>query len=239
MGIHQISKRKTVNTMNTAKGLVIGIAGTLLVLWLFSRLGCAGERRLGPDDIIVTKTDTIYKEASGKGNTVPTLVKVTAPKFDSKKTDTTWSKGRDSIIYVYVPDSTTCCKDREELYALFTTQREYLDQIWLDSTHQSSVTIRDTLAANQIVGRGYEYNWTYPVITTTTSITKKEKQRLQLLIGGGIAGTRADPLKLAELEALIRGKKGGAIGLNIKYDLNTTEKIYGVKKLWLVSFRRK
>ncbi len=224
--------------MNTAKGFVLGVIITLIAVWLFR--GC-GINPVKPDQTtIVTISDTSQQQVTGTGTSQPEVTKKTPHNFNPDKPDTMWLPGKDVPVYIYEPDTTKCCENYRDLYAEFTTQTELKDTIWLDSSHTKGYALlTDTLAANTLIGRGYQYMWYNTVITNTTTITKNKKPGLQVLLGGGVSGTRIDPLKLAEVEALIRGKKGGALGLSFKYDLNTTEKIYGFKKFWLISFRKK
>jgi hypothetical protein len=222
--------------MNTAKGFVAGFIGALLLVWILGWFSCGHTKRA--EETTVQKSDTSTVKITGKGTSVPVITKTTPHNFDSKKPDTFWLPGKDVPVYIFNPDSSKCCENYSDLYAQFTNQTELSDTIWLDTLHKRGyVLLNDTIAANTLIGRSYAYNLFNTVITNT--ITKTSKQGIQMLIGGGVAGTQQDPLKMAELDLMLRGKKGGAIGINIKKELNTGETIYGFKKLWLISFRKK
>jgi hypothetical protein len=223
--------------MNFAKGLAAGLIAAIVIFWLFSKIACNPVHKVQPEDNKTTTSDTGHQVEKGAGKSDPVLTKVTSHQPATGKRDTLWI--HDTIPFAAASDPDHCCENYAYALKLCSDTSFYYDKIFLDSTHKSFVVLTDSVTGNSLVGRGYSYQWIYPVITNTTTITKKEKPRLQLLIGGGVAGTKTDPLKLAELNMLLRGKKGGAIGLTVKKELNTGETIYGFTKLWLVSFRRK
>jgi hypothetical protein len=219
--------------MNTTKGFVSGVIVTLIVVWLLNIFSC---NHAAPGKTVSVKSDTTTQKITGSGTSVPTVTKITPHQFDRSKPDTFFIKGREVPVYIYTPDSSKCCENYADLYATFTHQIELQDTIWLDSLHKRGYAIlKDTIAANTLIGRSYDYTLYNTIITNTVV----KKQGLQMLIGGGVAGTKTDPLKLAEVDLMLRGKKGGAFGLNVKKDLNSGEVMYGFKKLWLISFRKR
>lgn len=218
--------------MKFGKGLAAGLVAAIVIFWLFSRISCHKQEPSG--ESIKKETDTVLVQVAGEKVYVPIPVKTTSAKAVN---DTIWIT--DTIGMPTHPDPEECCDYYAYMLKLCSDTSFYSDLVFLDTTKRSYVVVTDTVTTNKIIGRGLKYNWVYPVITNSTTITKKEKQRLQLLVGGGIAGTKTDPLRIADLDAMIRGKKGGAIGLNIKFDLNNNVTMYGFKKLWLISFRKK
>lgn len=224
--------------MNTAKGFVAGFIGALLLVWILGWFSCGHTTPTNEITTTSKKSDTTKEKITGSGTSVPVVTNTTPHKFNASKPDTFFIKGREVPVYIFQPNTDSCCKNYIDLYAEFTNQTELSDTIWLDSLHKRGyVMLRDTIAANTLIGRGYEYTFYNTIITNT--ITKAQKPAFQVLVGGGVSGTQTDPLKLAEFDLMFRGKKGGAFGVSVAKDLNTSETIYGFKKLWLISFRRK
>lgn len=117
---------------------------------------------------VVTKTDTIYVT-----KIIPT--KIYVPPV---------------VHYIYVPQEVPAKVDTQAILKDYFTKKVYEDTIKIDSI--GYVVVKDTLFKNQILTRETKGNYSYPVVTKTTTITLPPVYRNQvyggLTLNGPVVG---------------------------------------------------
>jgi hypothetical protein len=153
------------------------------------------------------------------------------------------SKNYDSLKWQY--DSLTglyymALGDIEELQNYYNSPRTFFKKYELKG-RRGFIAVWDTLSGNQFVNRRLVDSLIcYDTLTETTITRTVERDALQVYLGVGLSGSEQDPFRLLQAEILFKGSRGGGIGLTATKDLNNVLPMqYGIKKLWLISFRKK
>jgi hypothetical protein len=130
--------------------------------------------------------------------------------------------------------------DIDELKHFYNQQRTFYKKYELKGK-RGFIAVWDTLAGNDFVNRRVEDSLVcYDTLKETTITRTIERDVLQVYVGFGVSGSEQDPFRLLQAEILFKGSKGGGLGITATKDLNNVLPMqYGVKKLWLLSFRKK
>jgi hypothetical protein len=116
----------------------------------------------------------------------------------------------------YLPDTnySKLVLQYQELVKELLSINHYRDSLPVDSL--GYVIVNDTMSRNTILGRSFDYNFHYPVITNT--ITIPEPKRTQWYVGGTIQGEQGTIINQINANLLIKNKRdqmfGGHVGLN-------------------------
>lgn len=84
----------------------------------------------------------------------------------------------------------------------------------------SSVTIKDTVTENKLLGRSYQFNIKYPVITNTTTITQQAPPVRQMYIGGSLLGNPSNLLGGAKINLIYKDKKDRIYNTGVMQQFN-------------------
>lgn len=84
----------------------------------------------------------------------------------------------------------------------------------------SSVTIKDTVTENKLLGRSYQFNIKYPVITNTTTITQQAPPVRQMYIGGSLLGNPSNLLGGAKINLIYKDRKDRIYNTGVMQQFN-------------------
>lgn len=130
------------------------------------------------------------------------------PASKNPKRDTAWLPSpNDSILriqYAALRDSLLNIKTYDNTYTY-------------DS---SSVTIKDTVTENKLLGRSYQFNIKYPVITNTTTITQQAPPVRQMYIGGSLLGNPSNLLGGAKINLIYKDRKDRIYNTGVMQQFN-------------------
>jgi hypothetical protein len=130
--------------------------------------------------------------------------------------------------------------DIDQLKEFYTQKRTFYQKYDLKGK-RGFIAVWDTLSGNDFVNRRIEDSIVcYDTLTETTITRTIERNAFQVYLGLGVSGSEQDLFRLVQAEILFKGSRGGGIGITATKDLNNMMPMqYGVKKLWLISFRKK
>lgn len=205
------------------KDILIAIVLAILVFQTCSKPKTESEK---PKIETVSKSDTAWKSPQQPApiiNVYPTATQ-TIP-YQVKSTDTK-----------YVPDTNyegLLKQYKQALDSLLATK--VYDQTYKQDS--SSITLKDTVRENKIIGRSYKFDLKYPVITntTTTTITLPYKPKSILYIGGGVNGSQITPIQSFDAGLMFKDKKDHLYGGKVGMGANGIT--YGVQSYWPIKLR--
>jgi hypothetical protein len=235
------------------KGWLYAIIGVLIIILLW--VGCSKSKPCTEVTNTVTTKDTTPVVNNKKDTSKPVLVKSTPP---PKKTAPTKPNPQPLIIYDttsaalrHIIDSFkhrndslelsnyNLASDNNELTAILSTQNEYWDLIYLDSAKKSYVLLKDTIADNSVIGRGYEFHWEYDQINTTTTTTKIITPRVKALIGLSLISMKDDIFNGAGVSLGLQTKKNKIILLSVNKLKGYSQPVYQATYIVPISLRKK
>lgn len=146
------------------------------------------------------KKDTVWIHSINTVTTVPQIVETIRDTIETKTVEYLPSEDYAELKLQYL-------KLKDE----FLSRNIIKDNLKIDSIGILSVT--DTLSKNKITGRGYSYDFKYPVVTNTVTITKTAPARNQVYLGGMLSGNKSEMINQVDLGILFKNKKDQMFGV--------------------------
>lgn len=193
----------------------------LLIIILLQK--CSGGNSEHPTAPQITK-DTVWVQKSSTITTKPQLIKsipypVPIDRWNTEYVaDTNYAK----LVLQY-----------QELVKELLSTNYYRDSLHVDSL--GYVIIKDTVSRNTILGRSFDYDFHYPMITKT--VTVLEKKRGQVYIGMGIGGVNDNLINKLNLGLMYKNKQDVMFGPTLSIEQNGTL-LYGVQAFWKIKLRK-
>ena len=187
----------------------------LVIIFLLQR-SCNGKH-VSKDPVVITKTDTIWKETH---DTIIKEVQVVKKEYIKPKEPQ------------YTPgENIDTCKSRfNYLLKQHIARRTYKDTIALDSL--GTITVIDTVWLNKLSKRTYIKDYKIPLVTKTITIIRQPDPKRQLYIGGNLFGGKST-LQMVTPSLIYKDRKDrvyqASVGVN--FDGTVT---YGVGAFWKI-----
>lgn len=192
----------------------------LVIIFLLQR-SCNGKY-VSKDPVVITKTDTIWKE------THDTIIK----EVEGIKTEDIKPEGPE-----YTPGENidTCRARFNYLLKQHIVRTTYKDTIMLDSL--GTITVIDTVWLNKLSKRTYVKDYKIPLVTKTTTIIKQPDPKRQLYIGGNLFGDKTQ-LQLFTPGLLYKDRKDRIFQANAGFNFNGTITV-GLGAYWKIDLNKK
>lgn len=149
---------------------------------------------------VSVKKDTVWIHSINTVTSIPQIVETIRDTIETK-----------TIEYLPSEDYAELKNQYLRLKDYFLSRTVIKDNLKIDSIGVLSVI--DTLSKNKIIGRGYSYNFKYPVITNTVTIREPTKLRNQVYLGGMLSGNKSEMVNQVDLGILFKNKKDQMFGL--------------------------
>lgn len=190
--------------------LIIAVLIAVIIL----QRACSSEVS-SSEPIVITKTDTIWKETH---DTIIKKVQVVKREYIKPERPQ------------YTPGENidTCRARFSYLLKKHIARTTYKDTIFLDSL--GTITVIDTVWLNKLSKRTYIKDYKIPLVTKTITIIKQTEPKRQLYIGGNLFGDKTQ-LQLFTPGLLYKDKKDRVYQANLGVNFDGTF-IYGVGGYW-------
>lgn len=199
------------------KNNIVGI----LVIILFTFLILKKDKNSSNASSVVITIDTNWIKRDG--------VVVSTPIYIKGERDVIKES---SIEYRPSDNYEELLKQFNELKINYLTKNTFQDSLIVDS---SKITVTDVVQENKIIDRKWDYQFKYPEITKTITITNPPKR--QMYIGGGFGVNKTNFLNSAEVGILYKDKREAIYSLGIQQDLGfKNPPILEVKRYWKIKF---
>lgn len=208
-------------TMMKSKINFTYIIVAILIAVIFLQRACSSEVS-SSEPIVITKTDTIWKETH---DTIVNEVEVI-------KTEYIKPEGPQ-----YTPGENidTCRARFSYLLKKHIARTTYKDTIFLDSL--GTITVIDTVWLNKLSKRTYIKDYKIPLVTKTTTIIKQPDPKRQLYIGGNLFGDKTQ-LQLFAPGLLYKDRKDRIFQANAGFNFNGTITV-GLGAYWKIDLNKK
>ena len=111
----------------------------------------------------------------------------------------------------------------------------YKDIIKIDSF--GTITIKDTIQQNKLIGRGFVNNLKIPIKETIITNTVTQKPKNQFYIGGSLSGNKDNYIHAIDIGVLFKNKKDQIIGVKGGLDITGNWNI-GVQSYWKLKLHK-
>lgn len=192
----------------------------LVIIFLLQR-SCNGKY-VSKDPVVITKTDTIWKETH---DTIIKEVQVVKKEYIKPK----------EPQYTPGENIDTCRARFSYLLKQHIARTTYKDTIMLDSL--GTITVIDTVWLNKLSKRTYIKDYKIPLVTKTTTIIKQPDPKRQLYIGGNLFGDKTQ-LQLFTPGLLYKDRKDRIFQANAGFNFNGTITV-GLGAYWKIDLNKK
>ena len=193
---------------------------SLVIIFLLQR-SCNGKY-VSEDPVVITKTDTIWKETH---DTIIKEVQVVKKEYIKPK----------EPQYTPGENIDTCRARFSYLLKQHIARTTYKDTIFLDSL--GTITVIDTVWLNKLSKRTYIKDYKIPLVTKTTTIIKQPDPKRQLYIGGNLFGDKTQ-LQLFAPGMLYKDRKDRIFQANAGFNFNGTITV-GIGAYWKIDLNKK
>lgn len=193
---------------------------SLVIIFLLQR-SCNGKY-VSKDPVVITKTDTIWKETH---DTIVKEVQVVKREYIKPK----------EPQYTPGENIDTCRARFSYLLKQHIARTTYKDTIMLDSL--GTITVIDTVWLNKLSKRTYIKDYKIPLVTKTTTIIKQPDPKRQLYIGGNLFGDKTQ-LQLFAPGLLYKDRKDRIFQANAGFNFNGTITV-GLGAYWKIDLNKK
>lgn len=206
------------------KNLISLIIILLILIVILQRFSSCGGQNKQPIVESDTVTHIYYNYIKDSGQSKPIFIK--------GERDTVLEK---SVEYVPSEDYGELVEQFEKLKQELLSKSIYKDSIQIDTF--GTVTIKDTIQQNKIIGRSFINNLKIPIKETIITNTVTQKPKNQFYIGGSLSGNKDNYIHAIDLGILFKNKKDQIIGVKGGLDVTGNWNV-GVQSYWKIKLRK-